>query len=92
MRNPPTSITLSADVALGKVRRQVVEHRFGLGVLVAEDPVHAPAKREQRAQHVTQRRAQFAVAEQDQGARLLRRAGAQDRREIAMRVAGDDDG
>ena len=36
--------------------------------------------------------AQFAVAEQDQGARLLRGAGAQDRREVAMRVAGDDDG
>ena len=32
---------LAADVALGKIGRQIIEHGIGLGVLVAEDPVHA---------------------------------------------------
>ncbi|HME27638.1 MAG TPA: hypothetical protein VKI44_41005 [Acetobacteraceae bacterium] len=38
---------------------------------------------------MAQRYAQLAVAEQDQRAWFLLGTGAQDRREIAMRVAGD---
>ena len=83
---------LAADIALGKIRDQVIEHGVGLGVLVAEYPVYAPAHGEQRRQHMAQRHTQLAIAEQDQRARLLCGACAQDRREIAVRVAGDDNG
>ncbi len=80
----------ATDIACGIIRREVVEYRLGLGVLVAEDPVYRPAQAEQRCQSVAQRQTQFAVAEQDQGAWCLRGARTQDRREIAVRIAGDD--
>src|SRR5690348_8874146 len=70
---------LAADVAFGKISDEIVECRRRLGVLVADDPADLPASIEQRCQHMPQRLAQVAVAQQDQHARIPRPAGAQDR-------------
>src|ERR1700722_3026062 len=81
---------LAADITLGKVHRQAVVNGVGLGVLVAKDPAHGPTGGKQRSELLTERDTQFAIAEQDQRARFPCCAVTQDRTEVTVRIAGDD--
>ena len=91
IRNPPTSMTLPPISPSGKSVARLSNTVSVSASLLPRIQCTSQPSGEQRRQHLPQRHAQFAVAEQDQRARLLRGAGAQDRREIAVRVAGDDD-
>ena len=92
MRNPPTSITRPPMSPSGKSVAKLSNAVSVSASLLPRIQCTRQPSVNSGAQHMAQRRAQFAVAEQDQGARLLRGAGAQDRREVAMGVTGDDDG
>lgn len=78
----------AADIAFRICAHEIVERACGVRVTIAKYPVHKPAGCDGRRQELGQRRVAFTVAEQDQRARRRRRAGAEDRRKIAVRIAG----
>lgn len=80
-----------AQIAGGMIAHQIVVGRFGLTIMVAEDPLDPPSGVPYGGEDVGHGRRAIEIAGKDQVTRRSGETGTDDRSEVAVRVAGEQD-